>query len=246
MTDLETVGSTSNLSARLREVETEHGAPDDLLVVRTQVVVAFANHEETEERAKESRYRLGEALNRFRVALPYGTWMAAVKAITEDRKRSDRAIREIVADYLRVKGVAPEVIVELELHDIDPASKKHKKLVALADQGYTAGQPVQQAVETARATVRRLVRPRVPMTQDEQWVMALCVHILKGLDKVPEHRIVDIFGIAGAFAIGHKTSSRDPITIIPIEPVVAPSGRKKPPKEAALDDEQTEPQDQAG
>lgn len=77
------------------------------------------------------------------------------------------------------------------------------------------------------------------MTQDERWVANLCSHMLNGLDTVPDHRIVDIFGIAGGIAIGRRTSSRDPITIMPIDPT-DDSGKKKPPKGVAPVGEQTE------
>jgi hypothetical protein len=162
------------------------------------------NYLETKTLLLDSRYRLGEVLSRYRVALPQGAWLPVVEVIARATGYTGRTIREIVADYQRVEGVPAEVIAELELVEIDPAQKKHKKVVELAEQGFAAGQLAAGAVEAALAAERRLHAkpPRIRMTQDERWVANLCSHILKGLETVPDHRILDIFGIAVGIAMG--------------------------------------------
>jgi hypothetical protein len=230
------IGSTSNLIARLREVETEYETPGDLRDLRSEVVAALKNYEETNVVAEESRYRLGEALYRYHAALPYGAWMMAVRVIAKFRNRTDRAIREIVADYARVERVPADLIAELESAEIDPAAKKNAKVVQMAQQGHAEGQSATQAVKAAMAARRPVASersPRVPMTQDERWVQEECDWMLKGLDCVPENRKLDILGIAVAKAIGYLTPSRDPIIIVPIEPTGDMSGKKKPPKRTA-------------
>jgi hypothetical protein len=74
-----------NLSALLREVETEHldGDVEDLLDLRSQLVAAVGVY-------RTSRYRLGETLYAYRTALPYGAWTPVVKAIASASHLTDR------------------------------------------------------------------------------------------------------------------------------------------------------------
>jgi hypothetical protein len=130
-----------NLSALLREVETEHldGDVDDLLDLRSQLVAAVGVY-------RTSRYRLGETLYAYRTALPHGAWTPVVKAIATASHLTDRTLREILSDYERVRETPAAVVQALQHSGIDPAAKRQEKIVEMAVESHKAGTPPAQAV----------------------------------------------------------------------------------------------------
>jgi hypothetical protein len=52
-------------------------------MIRRQVAAALEDYLWQETLLRESKYRLGEVLYRYRCALPHGAWMPAVKVIAQ-------------------------------------------------------------------------------------------------------------------------------------------------------------------
>jgi len=217
-----------NLTALLREVETEHldGDVDDLLDLRSQLVAAVGVYQ-------ISRYRLGQALYGYRMALPHGAWTPVVKAIAIASHLTDRTIREILSDYERVRDTPVPVVQALQQAGIDPAAKRQKKIVEMAIDSHKAGNPPAQAVQAAVALSRRPVAPvgissgDVPLTQDERWILSLRENMRKTLGKIPQDRRVEVFCVAAAEELWIQVSSKEPITIVPTEPTLDIVGRKR-------------------
>jgi hypothetical protein len=98
------VENFSTLIPELREVETEREVAVDLRDIHSCLV----------EEVRGNRYRLGEILHRYRVAvLPYGAWLPAVEVIARHLGKTGRTIRAIEADYRRGAGVPAELIQAL-------------------------------------------------------------------------------------------------------------------------------------
>lgn len=155
---------------------------------------------------RDNRYRLGEILHRYRVAVVrHGAWLPACKVIGRYLGKTERTVRAIAADYARIKRIPAAVIAELERADIDPAKKRNQKVVEIAQQLNQAGIEPEQAVGTARARQQRRLAASVaasgeqrptatpePMTDDEKRILKERNQIRKGLEQVPENRKVDI------------------------------------------------------
>jgi len=116
----------NDLSARLREVETEHvdnndGAAHD---AREELLVALQEYH-------SSRYKFGRALAAYKVFfLADKGWIAAAKVLAKAIGCDESTIRRIIKDYERVSTIPEGVIRELESHGIDPAAKKHEQVIA--------------------------------------------------------------------------------------------------------------------
>jgi hypothetical protein len=141
------IGKFANLAALLREVETKYEAAEDLHDLRSRLVVAAKKY-------GIKRYRLGEALHNYRAAIHHGAWLPIVRAVALESDLSERNVREIAADYLRVEGLPEPLVVELERAQIDPSAKSKSKLLKIAVLGYIAGQTPEQAVQAALVAVR--------------------------------------------------------------------------------------------
>jgi hypothetical protein len=141
----------ANWAASLREVETKYEVADDLRDLRSRLVAAAKNY-------GMKRYRLGEALHRYRAAIHHGAWLPIVRAVALESELSERNVREIAADYLRVEGLPQPLVVELERAKIDPSAKSKSKIVKIAVLGYIAGQTPEQAVQAALVAVRSTAR----------------------------------------------------------------------------------------
>jgi hypothetical protein len=219
-----------NLSALLREVETEYldgdGDVEDMKDLRSQLVAAVGVYQ-------TSRYRLGETLYAYRTALPYGAWTPVVKTIATASHLTDRTIREIISDYERVRKTPAPVVQALQQAGIDPAAKRQEKIVEMAMDSHKAGIPPTQAVQAAFALTRRPVAPvgissgDAPLTQDERWILSLRENMRKTLGKIPQDRRVEIFRAAAAEELWTQVSSKEPITIVPTEPTLNIVGRKR-------------------
>jgi hypothetical protein len=212
----------STLVAELREIETECEVKDDLTDIHSCLL----------DVVRSNRYRLGEILHRYRVAvLRHGAWLPACEVFGRHLGKSSRTIREIARDYARVEGVPAEVIDELETAAIDPAAKRNAKVVEMAEQGYAAGQSAAISVEGAREASARAPRrvgvgPK-QLSQTERWRLREVKHMIRGVKQVPQERKVDIFIPSVAEALWYF-GSRDRITIVPTEPIVDLEGRRKP------------------
>jgi hypothetical protein len=234
------------VAASLQEVETEHEAPDDLLDIRTQVVAALENCLQTETLWNDSKYRLGEVLYRYRVALPHGAWLPVVEVIAKATHYTSRTVCEIVADYVRAASVPAEVITELEKEDIDPAAKRHQKVVKMAEQFNADGQSAADAVKAAKiarakaATAAKIARFEAvwklnrQFTQDERWTVRSFESQVKGVAKVPPDRKADILANGTAVALWH-CGCRKPVIIVPRETIDL--AERKEPEAVAADNE---------
>jgi hypothetical protein len=219
-----------NLSALLREVETEYfdgdGDVEDMKDLRSRLVAAVGVY-------RTSRYRLGETLYAYRTALPHGAWTPVVEAIATASHLTDRTIREILSDYERVRETPAPVVQALQQVGIDPAAKRQEKIVEMAVDSHKAGTPPAEAVEAAVALTRRPVAPvglsssDAPLTQDQRWILSLRENMRKTLGKIPPDRRVEVFRAAAAEELWFQVSSKEPITIVPTKPTLDLVGRRR-------------------
>src|SRR5258708_2705450 len=93
---LSKLAELANLTARLREVETEHEAIDDLQDLRNHMLAALGIY-------RVSRFNFGETLYAYREALPHGAWLPVVQAISAETGIAERTLREILLDYEKVR-----------------------------------------------------------------------------------------------------------------------------------------------
>jgi hypothetical protein len=227
----------STLVAELREIETECEVEDDLTDIHSCLL----------DVVRSNRYRLGEILHRYRVAvLRHGAWLPACEVIGRHLGKSSRTIREIARDYARVEGVPAEVIDELETAAIDPAAKRNAKVVEMAQQLNAGGRSTADAVKAARvaraksATAAKIARFEAvwkvnrQFTQDERWTVRSFESQVKGVAKVPPDRKADIAANGLAVLLWH-CGQRDPITIRPRETIDLADRRK--PEVVAVEDE---------
>jgi len=121
-----TLGNLSNLSSKLKEVESAHLTADrpDLSDVRLSLVNAL-------EDFRRSRFRFGKTLSKYKTFfLASHGWLAAAKAIATTIGCDERTVRRIVEDYDRVSEVPTVVIEALEKAGIDPAARRNASIIS--------------------------------------------------------------------------------------------------------------------
>jgi hypothetical protein len=211
----------SSLIPELREIETECEVDTDMTDIHSCLVEVLGGN----------RYRQGEILHRYRVAVSrHGAWLPACQVFGKYFGITERTVRAIAADYARVAGVPAEVIAELELADIDPAAKRNADVVDMAQQLNAAGQPSAEAVRAsrlakakARAADRKAQASAVwkggrQLTREEKWTLASFTQQVKGVKNVPPDRRPDILVNGAAVALWH-CGCREPIRIVPRETI---------------------------
>jgi hypothetical protein len=203
----------STLVAELREIETECEVEDDLTDIHSCLL----------DVVRSNRYRLGEILHRYRVAvLRHGAWLPACEVFGRHLGKSSRTIREIARDYARVEGVPAEVIDELETAAIDPAAKRNAKVVEMAQQLTASGRSTADAVKVARVTKAKAVTAEKlavwagdhQLSQAERWTVRSFESQIKGVAKVPPDRKADILAKGAAVALWHL-GMRKPVMVTP-------------------------------
>lgn len=223
----------SILFGLLREVETEHveqdpeGVDDDLMDLRSQLVAAVGGY-------AASRFNLGQALYRYREALPHGAWTPVVQAIATASKLTDRTIREVVSDYERVKGTPAPVVKAMQSVGIDPAAKRQAKVVEMAVDSHQAGNPPAQAVAAAVASTRKPPTPQaqIPtnqeLTKEEKLIWQVRLAIRKGLEKVQQNQKLAILQRAlGEEITGLLGDDAREFVVTPTKPTLDLMGRKR-------------------
>lgn len=82
------LANLAKLTARLREVETEHEASDDLQDLRTRMLAALGIY-------RMSRFDFGETLYAYKEALPHGAWLpgGASNLVGDGDRRPDDPLR---------------------------------------------------------------------------------------------------------------------------------------------------------
>jgi hypothetical protein len=216
----------ANFAASLRKLEKKLGASDDLDDLRRQFMASVGNF-------SGSRFRLGRDLYPYRNALPRGAWGPLIAETSRFLTVSRRTLREILASYRIVKDAPPLVIQEFEDRGLDPAATKNLELMRGTTQGLLAGLTPKEAFEKAKALAPLHQPPpatRPHMTEDERWVLKESEAMLKGVDHVPVNRKADVLVASFAEVMFLLTSSREPITITPMEPTIDLSGRRRWPK----------------
>jgi hypothetical protein len=231
--DPDEVENFSTLIAELREIETDCDVGADLQDIHSSLVNMLSGN----------RYRLGEILHRYRVAVVlHGAWLRACEVLGRHLGKTERTIRAIVADYQRRASVPAELIEELERADIDAAAKRNTKVVEKAQQLNADGQNAADSVKAARrhATAAKIARFEAvwkvnrKFTQDERWTVWSFESQVKGVAKVPPDRKADIAASGLAVLLWH-CGQRDPITITPRETIDLAKGKK--PEVVAVEDE---------
>jgi hypothetical protein len=212
-------GKLANLAISLHQIEKKLGASNDLDDLRRQFVAAVGQF-------SGSKFRLGEALYSYRVALPHGAWGPLIAATSRTLTISRRTLREILASYRIVKNAPPLVIQEFEDRGLDPAATKNLEHFRGTVQGLLAGLSPKEAFERAQAEAPRHEPPTppTPMTEDERWVVKESQLMIQGVEHVPDNRKADILVASFAEVMYLLTGRREPITITPTKPVR--SGRR--------------------
>jgi hypothetical protein len=225
----------SSLIPELREIETECDVDTDMTDIHSCLVEVLGGN----------RYRLGEILHRYRVAvLRHGAWLPACEVFGRHLGKSSRTIREIARDYARVEGVAAEVIDELETAAIDPAAKRNAQVVEMAQQLNAGGRSTADAVKFARVTkakAKAVTGEKLAvwaedhqLSQAERWTVRSFESQVKGVAKVPPDRKADILANGTAVALWH-CGCRKPVIIVPRETIDL--AERKEPEAVAADNE---------
>jgi hypothetical protein len=215
----------ANLTARLREVETEHEASDDLQDLRTRMLAALGIY-------RMSRFNFGETLYAYREALPHGAWLPVVQAISAETGIADRTIREILSDYERVRETPAEVVQALLQAGIDPAEKRRAKVVEIAVEGHRSGIPPVHAVKAAFETTKRPAQTQTSIdlepSKDEKLIFQVRLVIRKALDKVPQNKRLEYLRAALCEEItGLLGDEAREFVVTPTKPTLDLMGRKR-------------------
>jgi hypothetical protein len=116
----------SDLSARLREVESVHVDSDD-----GAAVDARGNLVDAARLFHSSRFRFGEGLARYKSFFPENRgWTAAVRAVARALLCDQKTICRILSDFDRASQVPAEALKELEALGIDPAARKNETIIS--------------------------------------------------------------------------------------------------------------------
>jgi hypothetical protein len=224
---LEMIGQLHDIECRYLSTEDDSDdVDDDLMDLRSQLVCAVGVY-------RTSRFNLGEALYRYREAIPHGAWGDVVQAIATASNLTDRTIREILSDYERIKGTPAPLVKALQSAGIDPAAKRQAKVVDIAAKDHQAGSPPDQAVASAVAATRQRpvqasVLPAQELTKEEKLIWQIRLGIRKGLEKVDQNKKLEYLQRACAEEITALLDDQArEFVVTPTKPTLDLMGRKR-------------------
>src|ERR1035441_3423334 len=142
-----------NFSNLLRSVETGHIRRDaEGLAEARAAVVEAARWYHT------SRFSLGQAFHDYKACyLPGRGWMAAAKTIGEHLYCTEKTIRNIVADYLRLAQLPESIIAAADAEGLDLAHRRYASEVETLKVGLVGvGTPT---LPEARQMLGRVLEP---------------------------------------------------------------------------------------
>jgi hypothetical protein len=223
----------ASLYALLREVEVEHVNDDgvaDLSVSRQALVAAATQY-------KMSRYRLGQALAGYKAVIPYSGWMPAVQAVADSIGVGERTVRNVLADFESVSAaLVPEAIEAMEAEGLDPAAKKHAKVIEFLAVSSSAGDSEESpAVRVKKAVARAKKKPvkasvfpdGTEPSKAEREIYKVRLAIRSSLSDITPNRKLEVLKIAVGEEVYASLGITSPFTVTPSVPRLDLMGRKK-------------------
>lgn len=219
-TSLEKFSNPKELISALRTIEQQYASagdtsPRSLAVDRSAVV-------EATEGFRVSRDRLGAALEKYRSHFKEeGAWMEVAEVIGRAMRKNERTVRNIVADYQRIKPL-PETIIEASQSlGIELSQKKYSLAVAIlktettADMNMTkamAKEKVMNAVQSSSEKSDKL-KKKQELSKEEKEHFKIRMKIRTSLNNIPnpqklakliealEEEMHDVWGVSNPVSI---------------------------------------------
>jgi hypothetical protein len=224
----EAAAGVVNLMAKLREIETENITVEipDLPEIREELALALKG-------VHDSRFRLGEAIVRYKEAVPRGCWARAEHAFAVALETTDRTVRNIMADFRRIESTTPaEVIEAFEEVGIDAAKKCNANLVEMTVK-VVEEKKVEPSVAIPIAKASLPVRSslhtgKIKLTEEERMILDVRLAIRHSIAPIPPNLKLEYFQRAAAIELKQFLSDgAEPFTIT-ITPTVDLAARKRP------------------
>lgn len=190
-------------------------SPRSLAMDRSAVV-------EATEGFRVSPDRLGEALEKYRTHFKEeGAWMEIAEAIGRAMRKNERTVRNIVADYQRIKPLPEKIIEASQSLGIELSQKKYSPAVAILKTETTAAMRLTEA--TAKEMVMKAVqssseksdklKKKQELSKEEKEHFKIRMKIRTSLNNIPnpqklakliealEEEMHDVWGVSNPVSI---------------------------------------------